>query len=192
MMKCNALFYHFQLTTSIIESYSSYLNIYPCLLQVTLCTFVFIQYWTDSYSYHNNDNNYVTYAHKKPTNGIKKQRRKFVIVWIARKSSTVWMALSTYQLRLFSFLSLFLTLLFLCFSMLSLFGHKSGLLNHILQMFWLKKHNILETLDCSYIAQLMKVKWFISMLEILMAIANKYKEYFTKKIYREINHQIQR
>ena len=115
MMKCNTLFYHFQLTISIIESYSSYLDIYPCLLQVTLYTFVFIQYWTDSYSYHNNDNNYVTYAHKKPTNGIKKQRRKFVIVWIARKSSTVWMALSTYQLRLFSFLSLFLTLLLLCF-----------------------------------------------------------------------------
>ena len=147
MMKCNTLSYHFQLTSSIIESYSSYRDIYPCLSQVTIYTFVFIQYWTDSYSYHNNDNNYVTYAHKKPTNGIKKQRRKFVVIWIARKLSAAWTALSTYQLLLFSFLSLFLTLLVLFLSMLSLFGHKSGLLNHILQMFWLKKHNILETLD---------------------------------------------
>ena len=118
MMKCNALFYHFQLTTSIIESYSSYLNIYPCLLQVTLCTFVFIQYWTDSYSYHNNDNNYVTYAHKKPTNGIKKQRRKFVIVWIARNPlPSEWLSqpISFVCFRSFPFFSHFFFCVFPCF-----------------------------------------------------------------------------
>ena len=76
------------------ERYSLCQQIYPCLSQVNKCTSVFIQYWAFSHSYHNNDNNYVTYAHKKPTNGIKKQRRKFVVIWTARKSSTVWMSLN--------------------------------------------------------------------------------------------------